>query len=260
MSQGPAVRLEIGVEGVAVLTLDRPDQLNSINRELAVELSAALAEVHGAERIRVVVLRANGPSFCGGGDIGAMAEHLADLPQFIAELIDAFHVAIVALRRLPVPVIAAVQGAAAGGGFSLAMACDFVLAARSARFVVAYPKLGVSSDGGLSHHLGRRLGAGRALDALLLGDVLSAEEGHALGLVTRIVEDDQLDAASLALARKLAGLPAQAVREFKCLISEHDLDDLVRQLDRERAAFLRCTVADDVRARILAFVDKRRRS
>lgn len=255
MSQSSAVRLETRDDGVAVLSLDRPEQLNPTNHESAHALSAASADLEGSDRVRAVVLRGNGPSFCGGGDIGAMGEHLADLPQFLAGLIDSFHAGIVALRRLPVPVLAAVQGAAAGGGFSLAMACDFVVAARSARFLVAYPKLGVSSDGGLSHHLVRRLGAGRALGALLLGDVLTAEQGHALGLVTHVTEDNQFGDTSLALARKLAKLPAQAVREFKSLVSGADLDDLVRQLDREKKAFLRCSVTEDLRNRILTFVE-----
>jgi len=244
-SPNPAVRLEIADDGVAVVTLDRPQQLNAIDVESATALSAALDDVQASGRARAVVLRANGPSFCGGGDVLAMSRQLDDLPRFLG------------LRRLPLPVVAAVQGAAAGAGFSLAMACDLVVAARSARFVTAYAKLGASSDGGLSHHLARRLGAGRALDALLLRDALTAEEAHALGLVTHLADDEALFDSSRALARQLARLPVQAVRELKLLVSGTDLDDLARQLNREKEAFLRCSSSEDLRSRVRAFAEKR---
>ena len=254
----PVVTLDIGVDGIAIASLNRPQQRNPINHQTAAALQAAIAQAADADHVRVLILRGNGPSFCGGGDIAAMAAHLADLPQFLGELIDHFHAVILALRRLPLPVIASVQGVAAGGGFSLAMACDLVVATRSARFVVAYPKLATSSDGGLSQCLTRRLGAGRALELLLLDDVVGAEEAHRLGLVTRLAPDAHLEETSMTLARQLAAVPGRSLREFKTLVAGVDLGELERQLAQEKAAFMRCAGTAELQERIRAFIGKQR--
>jgi 2-(1,2-epoxy-1,2-dihydrophenyl)acetyl-CoA isomerase len=243
--------------GTAILTLNRPQQFNAINIESMQSLYRALLDIEPDPSVRAVILRGSGPAFCGGGDIRAMRDNLDNLPRFIGEIVDAFHATILALRRLPVPVISAVHGSAAGGGFSLALACDLVMATQSARFVSAYAKLATSTDGGLSYFLTRRLGSGRALDVLLLRD-LKAPEALALGAIDRVVEDDRLEAEALALAEQLGRLPAHSVREIKRLVTGLNDTALAEQLAAERAAFLRCCREKEFAEKVVAFLDKKK--
>src|SRR5262249_39914825 len=147
-------------------------------------------------------------------------------------------------------------GAAAGGGFSLALACDQLVAGRGARFVTAYPALGTSSDGGLSWYLAKRLGAMRALE-IALGGALSAEQARALGPVGRGVGDAQLEAETLAYARHIAQMAPQSVRAFKRLINAAEDAEFEAQLARERENFLGCARTQDFRDRVTAFLNKR---
>jgi len=164
----PPLTLASSADGIYTLTLDAPKRVNAVDIPMVQALNAALASVHAAPQARVLVLRSSSRSFCAGGDISAIRDSLSDPERLLGPLIEQFHDAILAMRRLPVPVIGSVRGAAAGGGYSLAMACDLIVASDNARFVAGYPALGTSSDGGLSHFLMRRLGSMRAMDALLL--------------------------------------------------------------------------------------------
>lgn len=241
---------------VAVVTLNRAASFNAINLPLAQALHAAVADAAARPQARALLLCGAGRSFCGGGDVIAMQRHAHDLPGFCGQVIDAFHALMLTLARLRLPVVAAVQGAAAGGGFSLAMAADGVVAARSARFVVAYPRLGTSTDGGLSFRLQQRLGPQRALALLLQEDPLHADAALALGLVQEVADDDALYARALAAARRLAAWPPQAVAELRALAQAPSLPELQAQLDRERAAFLRCAATPEFAARVAAFAAK----
>jgi 2-(1,2-epoxy-1,2-dihydrophenyl)acetyl-CoA isomerase len=252
------VLLDIDTSGIATLTLNRPQQFNTIDIASMQCLANLLADIDADSRVRAVILRGDGKTFSGGGDIRSMHEHLDELPRFIGEIVDRFHAAIIALRRLKVPVIASVHGSAAGGGFSLALACDLVVATQSARFVIAYPKLATSTDGGLSFFLTRRLGTARALDILLLRNEIGAVEAQALGLVNRLADDDQLAAQTLALAEQLAALPVQSVREIKSLVAGLGDADLHEQLAAERAAFMRCSAEPELGARLSAFLTKKK--
>lgn len=252
------VLLDIDADGIATLTLNRPQQFNTIDVESMRCLASLLQDIEHNALVRAVILRGAGKTFSGGGDIRSMHSRIDDLPRFIGEIIDGFHAAIVALRRLPVPVIASVHNSAAGGGFSLALACDLVVATESARFVIAYPKLATSTDGGLSFFLTRRLGTARALDILLLRDQIDAGEAHALGLVNRLAADDALAEETLAAARRLAGLPPQSVREIKRLVSGLGDAALHEQLAAERAAFVRNAALPQMAECLLAFLDKKK--
>jgi len=257
VSDNPPVTL--AREGAtAVITLNRPQQFNVIDIESMGVLHRILLDLEADAGVRAVVLRGSGNAFCGGGDIRAMRDNLHDLPRFIGEIVDAFHGAILALRRLPVPVIAAVHGSAAGGGFSLALACDLVMATQATKFVVAYPQLATSTDGGLSFFLTRRLGTGRALDLLLLRNVLGAAEAAEWGLVNRVVENDRLEAEALALAAQLGKLPAHSVREIKGLVNGLGDAGLAEQLAAERAGFLRSCREPLFAERVVAFLDKKK--
>jgi 2-(1,2-epoxy-1,2-dihydrophenyl)acetyl-CoA isomerase len=154
---------------VVTLTLNRPDRMNALDSEMAIVLRDAIEAVGRNTSARVLVLRGEGRSFCAGGDVAAMHAHRDDLPDFIEKTITPFHECVLGLQGLRMPVIACAHGALAGGGFSLAMACDFVVAARSARFVVAYPKLGAPADGGLSFFMVHKLGSSRGLEHLTKG-------------------------------------------------------------------------------------------
>lgn len=250
-------QVTLAVEGpVAVLTLNRPSRFNAIDPGLLQVLQQALDTAEAHPEVRALVLCGAGRAFCSGGDIGAMQQHAADLPGFIARVIDGFHDLILRLARLPLPVVAAVHGAAAGGGFSLALAADLTLAARSARFVVAYPQLGTSTDGGLSFRLQQRLGPQRALALLTQAAPLPADGALALGLVQAVADDDALMAQALQQAQQLAALPAQAVRELKALVHAPSLAELQAHLNREREAFLRCARTPDFAQRVAAFATR----
>ncbi|QDX79907.1 hypothetical protein B9N43_00750 [Denitratisoma sp. DHT3] len=237
-------------DGIATFTLNKPKAMNVVDFDITEALRDACRKLPA--QTRVVVLKANGPAFSGGGNIRSMQENMADIVPFLDRLIDSFHGAIQALRGLPVPLICAVQGAAAGGGLSLALAGDLVVAGESAKFVVAYPKLAVSCDGGLSYALQRRIGPLRAQELMLTNAALGAPQALSLGLVTQVVADDQVAAAAETLAKKVAALPPQAIREIKGLFSDEEA--LHRQLNLEKAAFLRCAAKDDFRQAVEAFL------
>lgn len=254
---GPPVTLERLQPGVAALTLSRPAERNVITHAWAEAMLAHCATLRADTGIGAVLLRAQGPAFCVGADVRDMAGHIDDLPVYIGALIDHAHAAIAALQTLPMPVVACVQGVAAGGGVSLALACDSIVAARSARFVMAYPQLGTTPDCGLSHYLGELLGPRRALQVFLSPDALGAQQAQALGLVEQVVDDPDVERATLALAARLAALPRSATTGAKALFMRCSHGDLQAQLDREKVAFLQCAGSAEFRARVLAFSARR---
>ncbi len=256
MSEPSPLQISHEEGGIVVFTLDVPKQLNPIGYALMDAMNAALDEApwHDA---RVLVIRANGKGFSAGGEMATIEKGLT-APSVLAGLIDRLHQCVLALHRLPLPVIASVNGAAAGAGFSLAMACDIIVAARSARFIVAYPQLGTSSDGGLSYTLTRRLGPSKSLEIMLLGNQLSAEEAQKLGLVAAVTDDDRLVDETMAAARRIAQLPPHSVRELKQLVADLDDEAFEDQLNLEKEAFLRCARTPEFREKVEAFLVRQR--
>jgi len=253
MSSQDAIRLDRPEDGIAVLTLRREQGPNVIDAAFCERLLRCCEALSEADSLHAVLLRAEGATFCVGADIGEMQARLDDLPDHLATLIDAAHAAVLALSRLPVPVIACVQGVAAGGGLSLALACDGVLASRSARFVVAYPQLGTTADTGLTHSLAVRLGAHRALELYLMQDALDAAHAQRLGLVSEVAEDGALDAAGIAAARRLVALPRAAVVGAKALFMTDASRALEDRLRLEKESFLRCAATQEFRSRVRAW-------
>jgi len=250
------IRLAPPVDGVATLTLCRPEEKNVINLAFGEALLAHCGALRSDRDVRSVVLQAEGPLFCAGGDVKEMAAHVDDLPGHIDRLIGRVHEAVQALCELPLPTVACVQGTAAGGGAAIALCCDFVVAAPSARFVIAYPQLGTTPDCGLSHTLSQRLGPHRALQVFLGQDAFDAAEGHRLGLVTTVEAD--AGASAMGLATRLARFSASAVGGAKRLFLQDTRMALREQLDRERLSFIRCAHTHEFRARVLAFAAGKR--
>lgn len=243
-------------DGVATITLQRPDALNSLDYAAMESLRLAIGEVLAMPDAYAVVLRGEGRSFCGGGDVAAMHAHRGDAPAFIGRMIDSFHESILALNGAALPVIASVQGTVAGGGISLALACDLVLAARNTRFVTAYAQLGGSADGGLSFRLAQRLGTARAFELLTLRSTVGVEEAHRLGLVNAVVDAERADDEAQRWARQFAQMPRQSIAELKQLTAVQVREALRSHLEREKAAFVRCAATEDFAARVSAFASR----
>lgn len=229
------IRIEQGA-GYHRLILNRPDKLNALNRPMLQALIAALDRAGADPACRAVILTGAGRGFCAGQELGPEVMPGADGPADLGALADRHHHAVVRrIRALPKPVIAAVNGVAAGAGASFALACDIVLAASSARFVQAFARIGLVPDSGASFFLPRLIGDARARAAILLGEAVSAEEAAAWGMIWKMVEDDALPAAAEALAVRLAEQAGAALAASKRLLNQAG-DDLDTQLDRERDA------------------------
>jgi len=221
-------------EGVARLTLNRPERLNSFNTQMHEEVRAALAAIP-ASSARVLVISGAGRGFCAGQDLNDRAVAPGGGPPDLAASIEKYYKPLVlALRSLPMPVIAAVNGVAAGAGANIALACDLVIAARSANFVQAFSKLGLVPDSGGTWFLPRLVGTARALGLTLLGDKLSAEQAVSWGLIWRCVEDAELAGVVDGLARQLAVAPTRGLARTRQAICESWGRTLEQQLDTER--------------------------
>jgi 2-(1,2-epoxy-1,2-dihydrophenyl)acetyl-CoA isomerase len=221
-------------EGVARLTLNRPERLNSFNTEMHAEVRAALATLPQSAA-RVLVISGAGRGFCAGQDLNDRAVAPGTATPDLAQSIEQnYKPLVLSLRALPMPVIAAVNGVAAGAGANLALACDLVVAARSAVFVQAFAKLGLVPDSGGTWSLPRLIGTARALGLALLGDKLSAEQAAAWGLIWRCVEDAEFSGVVEDMARHFASAPTRGLARTKQAIYEGLGRTLTEQLDIER--------------------------
>jgi 2-(1,2-epoxy-1,2-dihydrophenyl)acetyl-CoA isomerase len=203
-----------------------------------------------------VLLRGEGRVFCGGGDLKSFSQE-PDLPAHLEAVTRHLHAALYSLAQLDAPVVAAVQGSAAGAGLGLVGAADLVVAAASAKFVMAYTKLGLTPDGSSSWYLTRVLGLRRALELTLTNRVLNAEEALAWGLVNRVVPDDALDSEARALAAELAAGPTGAFGRAKRLLVAAEQNDLGAQLALETATLCRSAASPEAAEGIQAFLEKR---
>ncbi|HXZ59522.1 MAG TPA: 2-(1,2-epoxy-1,2-dihydrophenyl)acetyl-CoA isomerase PaaG [Steroidobacteraceae bacterium] len=220
--------------GIARLTLNRPERLNSFNTEMHAEVRAALAAVRSSEA-RVLVITGAGRGFCAGQDLNDRAVAPGGETPDLGESIERnYKPLVLSLRALPLPVIAAVNGVAAGAGANIALACDLVIAARSASFVQAFAKLGLVPDSGGTWFLPRSVGTPRALGLALLGEKLAAEQAAAWGLIWRCVEDAELGAVVETLAEGFAAAPTRGLARSKQAIYESWGRSLTEQLDVER--------------------------
>jgi len=245
-------------DGIARLTLNRPDKLNSFNVAMHEQLRDALLQIQADKTLRVLVLTGAGRAFCAGQDLSDRAVAPGGAAVDLGESIDKYYAPLVlALRRLPLPVICAVNGVAAGAGANLPLACDIVLAARSASFVEVFCKLGLIPDTGGTYFLPRLLGSARATALAMLGDKLSAEQAADWGLIWKCVDDDQLAAETDRLARHFASAPTLGLARAKQALQASGLNTLEAQLDLERDFMRELGHSADYREGVAAFMAKR---
>jgi 2-(1,2-epoxy-1,2-dihydrophenyl)acetyl-CoA isomerase len=246
-------------EAVAVITLNRPAALNALTALVGSEFRGAFAEAR--ERgARVIVLTGAGRAFCAGGDLREMqkfAEKEGRLEAFFEEPLNLIHGCIRLIREMPVPVIAAVNGVATGGGCNLALACDIVLAGESAQFNQAFIKIGLTPDCGGTFILPRLVGLKRATEFLMTGDMIDARRAAEIGMINRVVSDKELMPEALKLAERLAVAPTAALARIKWLLEQSATNDYNAQLDVEHKAQLQSGQTKDFREGVAAFLEKR---
>jgi 2-(1,2-epoxy-1,2-dihydrophenyl)acetyl-CoA isomerase len=243
--------------GVARLTLNRPDRLNSFNTARHGEVREAVRSLEGSNA-RVLVLTGAGRGFCAGQDLGDRAVAPGGAAVDLGESIEKnYKPLVMGLRNLPMPVIAAVNGVAAGAGANIALACDMVIAAKSASFVQAFAKLGLVPDSGGTWFLPRLIGNARAMGLAFLGDKLPAEQAAQWGLIWRCVEDSELVPTVDALAQQLAASPTRGLARTKQAIYESSGRTLEAQLDVERDYQRELGYSADYAEGVAAFTQKR---
>ena len=243
--------------GIARLTLNRPDKLNSFNTQMHDEVQRALRSLP-ASGARVLVLTGAGRGFCAGQDLSDRTVAPGARGVDLGESIDKYYKPLVlALVNLPIPVIAAVNGVAAGAGANIALACDLVIAARSASFVQAFAKIGLLPDSGGTWTVPRLVGSARALGVTLLGNKLPAEQAAAWGMIWQCVEDAELTATVDALASSLAAAPTRGLAWTKAAIRGSGQHSLAEQLDIERDAQRELGQSADYAEGVAAFTEKR---
>ncbi|WP_249010355.1 enoyl-CoA hydratase/isomerase family protein [Conexibacter sp. DBS9H8] len=252
MSAGSPV-LYAASEQVATITLNRPAQANAVDLDVARSLEQAILRALGDPAADVLLLAGAGARFCGGGDLSAMAA-APDRPAFIRELADTAHRAVLALDRADKPVLAAVQGAAAGIGLSLLLSADLVIAETSARFVTAYTSVGLTPDGGMSWLLPRAVGQRRATELILTAAPLGAEAAQALGIVSTVCPDGESLTHARAAAAALTARPGHALSSARRLIRESWSRPLAEHLDAEAAAISAAAGTPETEALIRRFL------
>src|SRR5689334_7039816 len=244
--------------GVLTLTLNRPDKLNAFNPQMHEELRHGLERAAADADVRAVLLTGAGPGFCTGQDLAERDVSKGAAPIDLSVSLGANYNPLVRrLRALPKPVVCAVNGVAAGAGANVALACDLVLAARSARFVQAFSRIGLVPDSGGTYFLPRLVGTARAMGLALLAESLPAEQAAQWGLIWKVVDDDRLQGEAQALAERLAKGPTKGYGLLKRALYASGAASLDAQLDLERDLQREAGLSDDYREGVSAFKEKR---
>jgi 2-(1,2-epoxy-1,2-dihydrophenyl)acetyl-CoA isomerase len=244
-------------DNVAHITLNRPEAANSINEEMGKDLMHAALRCDEDPEIRAVLISGAGKIFSGGGDLKAFLSKGDQLPYHVKEITTYLHAAMSRFTRMDAPVVAAVHGAVAGAGMSVAIACDIVVAAETTRFMVAYTRAGLTPDGSATYFLPRIVGLKRALELTLTNRMFSAQEALQWGLVTRVVPDNELLAQARAIAVQLAAGPTRAYGVSKRLLHSGWAETLETQMENESQAIANSARTADAREGITAFLEKR---
>ncbi|HEY4139531.1 MAG TPA: 2-(1,2-epoxy-1,2-dihydrophenyl)acetyl-CoA isomerase PaaG [Casimicrobiaceae bacterium] len=251
------IKFEMG-SGIARITLNRPDRLNSFTSAMHAEVRAALDAVKADATLRVLLLTGAGRGFCAGQDLSDRAVAPGEAPVDLGASIEQnYRPLVLGLRALPMPVVCAVNGVAAGAGANLALACDIVIATKSAAFIQAFCKIGLIPDSGGTYFLPRFVGSARAMGLALLGDKIHAEQAAAWGLIWKCVDDAQFGDAVEALVNQLAQAPTRGLAETKRAMHASEGNTLDAQLDLERDIQRALGYSADYREGVAAFLEKR---
>jgi 2-(1,2-epoxy-1,2-dihydrophenyl)acetyl-CoA isomerase len=245
--------------GVLSITLNRPEKLNAFNPEMHKALRQALEQARDDAAVRALLITGAGRGFCAGQDLSERTVHADSAPiDLSVSLGSNYNPLVRRLRELPKPIVCAVNGVAAGAGANIALACDLVLAARSASFVQSFSRLGLVPDSGGTFFLPRLIGSARAMGLALLGEKLSAEDAERWGLIWKAVDDGQLLSEATAIARTLAAGPTKAYGLIKKALYASGGNSLDAQLDLERDLQREAGFSHDYREGVAAFVQKRK--
>jgi 2-(1,2-epoxy-1,2-dihydrophenyl)acetyl-CoA isomerase len=246
-------------DGIATLTLNRPDRLNALGGSLREDLHDAVTRSAADPEVRVMVITGAGKGFCSGGDVKAMGEAKAGQRErpLIEKIAPGRDRTLLAMREAPQPIIAAVNGAAAGAGMNLALGCDIRIASTAARFTQAFVKRGLHPDWGGTYFLPRVVGTAKACEMIFTGDVIDAAEAERFGIVSRVVAPEELMPAAYELARRIAAGPPVAIRLAKRSIYANSELDLRAALQVETMAQNICFETEDATEGIRAFGEKR---
>jgi 2-(1,2-epoxy-1,2-dihydrophenyl)acetyl-CoA isomerase len=257
-NQGNPVVLESKQDGIATLTLNRPDKLNAINKDLAVALNEALGRLTTDKSIYVVVITGAGRAFCAGGDLGVIGEGRKhnDTSELEPLLRAGMH-AVLKMRSMAQPVIASVHGAAAGAGMNIALGADIRIASEDACFGQNFIKVGLFPDLGGTYFLPQLVGPAKAAEMFYTGDMIDAKEALRLGIVNRVVPNDQLEAETKKFAQKIAESPSVSIRAMKNALYGSRKIELEKALDEEVEQQLKCFKSPECREGINAFLEKR---
>ncbi len=257
MNPEPSVLVDV-VDGIATLTLNRPDRLNSFAGRMREEIADRLEELAALDEARVIVVTGRGRAFCAGADVGYMAGLLESGAYDEANaLVEAGRRVILAIARAPKPVIASINGPAAGGGANLALACDLRIASERASIGQTFSRIGLHPDWGGTWIVPRLVGPGRAAELFFLADMVDAADAERIGLVNRVVPHERLEAETRAWAGRLAAAPALSIALAKQAIRLSCGAGLEEMLDYEAAAQDRCFRSADGLEGVRAFVEKR---
>jgi 2-(1,2-epoxy-1,2-dihydrophenyl)acetyl-CoA isomerase len=242
--------------GISKIILNRPEVLNSFNNKMANELRQALIEANEGKAIRAILITGSGKAFCAGQDLLEAAppgEDLADLGKIIDEC---YNPIIKLLRSIEKPIVCAVNGIAAGAGANIALACDIVVAAENAAFLQAFSKIGLVPDSGGTYFLPRLIGLPRAAALMMLGEKISANDAMKMGMIYKVFPDADLETESLKLTAKLAALPTKALGLTKKALNESFNNNLIQQLDLEKALQVEAGKTHDYKEGVTAFLEK----
>jgi len=247
------------MDGVGIITMDRPESRNALIPDMVTEMGEAIQACKRAD-VRAVLLTGSGGGFCSGADLKFVVDSIGEegLQEYIRTLADGLHTKVVLeLQRLEKPVVAGINGVAAGAGFSLMLGCDIRIAANSARFLMAYANIGAPADGGSTYFLPRLVGAGRAMELYLASQPTSAQNALEMGLITQLVEEESLHRHAMETAVRLAQGPTAAYAKVKGLFNSSWDNDLPTQLNAETDTFAALALTADFQKGIEAFTERR---
>lgn len=250
--------LETVQDGVATLTLNRPEALNALSDEIRLSLLEALSRLGEDPDVGCIVLTGAGKGFCSGGDVNSMAGRSAKDFETRAEGIRHSNRIPMAMHQTPKPIIGMINGVAAGAGLSMAAACDIRVAARSARFTAAFIKIGLSGDWGGTYTLTRLIGTAKARELFFTGDIINAEEALRIGLINQIADDAELYETTMIMARKIAAMPRITLGYTKKNLNAAETGDFATVLEMEAIHQARCSQTEDHKEAVQAFKEKRR--